>query len=238
MPLKITIVYDNRCDNCLLKEGWGFSALIEFENSKILFDTGGNHAAFSSNAEKIQLPYNDITHVFFSHKHWDHITGFKEVLEKINKEAFLYLPKTFPWLLKRYGASCLKKTKVVSSFLEISPNIYSMVLRASFRLYEQVLILKTPLGLGVITGCAHPGILYILKKAREYLEDEIAFVVGGFHQFRTPAESTIAIVKEFEKLRVKKVAPCHCSGDHLIEQFKEAYGSNFFKIGTGSILNF
>jgi metal-dependent hydrolase (beta-lactamase superfamily II) len=34
------------------------------------------------------------------------------------------------------------------------------------------------------------------------------------------------------------VAPCHCSGDHLIRQFHDAFGSNFLKVGTGSILNF
>ena len=78
MTVKITVIYDNRCDKSHLKEGWGFSALIEYEGSKILFDTGGDSPAFLFNAHALQLPFDQITHLAFSHKHWDHIAGFKD----------------------------------------------------------------------------------------------------------------------------------------------------------------
>lgn len=63
-------------------------------------------------------------------------------------------------------------------------------------------------------------------------------MLGGFHQLYTPAKQSADIVKQFQALDVQKVAPCHCSGDHLIRQFQEAFGPNFSKIGTGSILSF
>jgi 7,8-dihydropterin-6-yl-methyl-4-(beta-D-ribofuranosyl)aminobenzene 5'-phosphate synthase len=238
MSVKITILYDNRCDNCHLKEGWGFSALVEQEGSKMLFDTGGDADAFCANAQKIQLSYNSLTHLLFSHRHWDHIAGFKEIIKKVGKNTALYVPKTFPWLLIRNASSHLKQVTVVRSFKEIAPNIYSLVLKGGFWLYEQALILKTPEGLGIITGCAHPGILHILTTAKQYLKEEISFVLGGFHQFSAPAERSADIVKQFQELKVKKAAPCHCSGDRLIEQFREVYGTNFFKVGTGTVLNF
>ena len=100
MSIKITVLYDNRSDNCHLQEGWGFSTLVEYEDNKILFDTGGDHQAFSSNADKLQVPYNEITHLLFSHRHWDHIAGFKEIIEKMNSKALLCVPRTFPWLLR------------------------------------------------------------------------------------------------------------------------------------------
>ncbi len=233
MP-KITILYDNRCDNWQLQEGWGFSALIEQEGSKILFDTGGDAAAFSSNASKMQLPYSKISHLLFSHRHWDHIAGFKEIVGKVNKEAALHVPKTFPWLLLR---SSRLKTKVVRSFEQIAPNAYSLVLRGGFWLYEQALILQTPEGLGIITGCAHPGILEIISAAKQHLPSKISFVLGGFHLLFAPAEKSAQVVKQFQTLGVQKVAPCYCSGDSLIRQFQEAYGSNFYKVGTGTVLN-
>lgn len=238
MTVKITVLYDNRCDNCHLQEGWGFSALIEYNGSKILFDTGGDVSAFSSNFEKMKLSYNEVSHLLFSHRHWDHIAGFKEIVKKVDKETALYVPKTFPWWLLKRAGSHLKKIKVVRSFEEIAPNIYSLVLKGGFWLYEQALILKTPKGLGIITGCAHPGIVQILKAAQDYLHSDIYFVMGGFHQFSKPAKQSAEIVKQFQVLNVQKVAPCHCSGDHLIRQFQEAFGSNFSKIGTGTILNF
>lgn len=238
MSIKVTILYDNRCDNCHLQEGWGFSSLIEYEGCKILFDTGGDASAFSSNAEKMQLSFNEITHLLFSHRHWDHIAGFKEIVKKLDKGAALYVPKKFPWLLLKNAGSLLKKIKVVRSCEEIAPNIYSVVLKCGFWLYEQALVLKTPEGLGIITGCAHPGIVQILQTAQEHLHSNIYFVMGGFHQLFTPAKQSANIVKQFQMLNVQKVAPCHCSGDHLIRQFQDAFGSNFFKVGTGTILNF
>lgn len=238
MTVKITILYDNRCDNCALQEGWGFSAFIEYDGLRILFDTGGEAEALVSNVDKMSLPFKEVTHLLFSHRHWDHIAGFKEIIRKISPETELYVPRTFPWMLVRWGSSCLKKAKVVRSFETIAPNVYSLVLRGGFWLYEQALILKTSEGLGIITGCAHPGIIQILKAAREHLQTDISFVLGGFHQLFSPAEQSANIVKQFQMMKVQKVAPCHCSGDHLIRQFQEAYGSNFFKIGTGTILNF
>ncbi len=233
MTMKITILYDNRCDNEHLQEGWGFSAWIEFEGANILFDTGGDPAAFSSNAEKMQLPYEAITHLLFSHRHSDHIAGSSEIIKKLSQNVSIYVPKTFPRRLIKN-----KKATVVRSFQEIAPNIYSLILKGGFWLYEQALVLKTPKGLGIITGCAHPGIVEIIKAAKAHLHDDIYFVLGGFHLLFTPAEKSAGVVKEFQDLNVQKVAPCHCSGDHLIRQFKTAYGDDFLKVGTGTVLTF
>lgn len=155
MTVKISILYDNRCDNCQLQECWGFSALVEYDGNKLLFDTGGNLATFSSNAEKMNLPYKEITQLVLSHWHWDHIAGFQEIAARLSNNAVLYVPKMFPWFLLRKGATYFKKKKVVRSFEAIAPNIYSLVLRGGFCLYEQALVLETPKGLGIITGCGH-----------------------------------------------------------------------------------
>lgn len=232
MTVKITVLYDNRCDNQHLQEGWGFSAWIEFEGASILFDTGGDPASFSANAEKMRLPYGAITHLVFSHRHWDHIAGSSEIIKKLSNNASIYVPKTFPRRLIKN-----QKATVVRAFQEIAPHVYSLVLKGGFWLYEQALVLKTPKGLGIITGCAHPGIVEIIKAAKAHLDADIHFVLGGFHLLFSPAEKSAEIVKQFQDLNVKQVAPCHCSGDHLIRQFKEAYGPNFFKVGTGSVLN-
>ena len=46
---------------------------------------------------------------------------------------------------------------------------------------EQSIIFDTDSGLVVITGCAHPGILNILKKVKEIRNKEIYLVLGCFH---------------------------------------------------------
>lgn len=238
MSIKVTIVYDNRCDNCHLQEGWGFSAFLEYQGCKILFDTGGDYAAFTSNADKLNISYQKISHVLFSHRHWDHITGFGEIVKKVSENASLYVPKTFPRKLLKKATTHLKNVYVIRSFQQIAPDLYSLVLRGGFWLYEQALIVKTPKGLGIITGCAHPGIVHIIEEAQKHLPMDIAFVLGGFHMFSANARKRESVVKEFQRLGVQKVAPCHCSGDSLIQQLQEAYGPSFVKVGTGSILTF
>jgi 7,8-dihydropterin-6-yl-methyl-4-(beta-D-ribofuranosyl)aminobenzene 5'-phosphate synthase len=237
MSVTISVLYDNRCDNRHLQEGWGFSALIDFAGCKILFDTGGDPSAFTGNAEKMQVDFQKITHLLFSHRHWDHISGLKELTDKLSTNTALYVPKTFPWLLRK-RASAKLKTTVVKSIEQIAPDIYCMVLPGGFWLHEQVLVLQTPKGLGIITGCAHPGIIHILQQAQNRFKQNISFVLGGFHLLYQPAHQSADVIKAFQTLGVQKVAPCHCSGDHLIRQFQEAYGPEFYKIGTGSVLSF
>jgi 7,8-dihydropterin-6-yl-methyl-4-(beta-D-ribofuranosyl)aminobenzene 5'-phosphate synthase len=236
-PVRVTMLYENRCGDPGLQEGWGFSALVEYGESRILFDTGGDPRSFSMNAQKLKVPYEQITHLLFSHRHWDHIGGFRDVVQRMPSSAGLYLPRSFPLLLRRRAARHLKTT-IVRSFQEIGPDVYSLVLRGGFWLYEQVLVLKTPMGLGIVTGCAHPGIVQIIESAQKHLGADIAFVLGGFHLLFTAPEKTARVVEKFRSLGVEKVAPCHCSGDHLIRQFQNAYGPDCLPVGTGTTLTF
>lgn len=234
MSVTITILYDNRLDNCSLQEGMGFSALIEFEGKKMLFDTGGDYHAFSSNLEALGIPYREITHLLFSHRHWDHIAGIKAIAQKVSEGVPLYVPKSFP---KKFLPLNLSK-HIVNSFEEIAPNIYSLVLRGGFWLYEQTLIVKTPQGIGIITGCAHAGIDHIVQIASQHVPGDIFFVLGGFHLRRALASRRRKIIQKFQELGVQNVAPCHCSGDTFIRECEETYSSHFFRVGTGTRLIF
>jgi len=44
------------------------------------------------------------------------------------------------------------------------------------------------------------------------------------------------IIDDFRRLGVRKVAPCHCTGDRAIGLFGEAYRENFIRRGAGKIL--
>lgn len=238
MSVKISIVYDNRCDDCRLKEGWGFSALIEYAGQKILFDSGGEEKAFFSNAKQLNVSYQELNYLLFSHKHADHISGFKELIQKLPLNTTLCVPKTFPRKLIKEARAWLGNVKVIRSFQMIAPHVYSLALRGGFWLYEQALILKTPQGLGIVTGCAHPGVVSLIQCAQKHLQEEIAFVLGGFHMFSAPVKKRAQFVEQLKKLKIQKIAPCHCSGDDLIQELQEAYGDCFCKVGTGTILNF
>ena len=97
-------------------------------------------------------------------------------------------------------------------------------------------MIETPQGLVVITGCAHPGVVSIVRRAKELTGREVYLVLGGFHLGGTSEGKITGIVEDFQQLGVQRVAPCHCSGDVARRLFKEAYGEDFISAGVGSKL--
>jgi 7,8-dihydropterin-6-yl-methyl-4-(beta-D-ribofuranosyl)aminobenzene 5'-phosphate synthase len=85
----------------------------------------------------------------------------------------------------------------------------------------------------IVTGCAHPGVVNIIRKAKKLLKDNVYLIVGGFHLCWMNLLQINGIVKGVEKEKVKKVAPCHCSGDLARESFKKVYKENFILAGAG-----
>lgn len=230
--ITIKILYDNCRAHPDLQEGWGFSAIIKTKTRNILFDTGNDQKAFFSNAERMQICFEEITDVFFSHKHTDHITGCTEILGRLKEQTPVYVPRGFP--IKKIPQNLNIKT--LSGLTEVDKGLFSLVLRSGLFLHEQALLLDTEKGLVIITGCAHPGIANIVKSAKKRLKKPIHLVLGGFHLFKKSCCFVGNIVEEFHSLKVQKVAPCHCSGEKTIKQFEMAYEGNFYKIGTGTIL--
>ena len=228
----IRVVYDNRKDNEAMVEGWGFSCLIDLGPRKVLFDTGADQGAFFLNLEKLKINCRDITDVVFSHKHSDHIAGFREVLARVKSGARVFLPKGFP----THALPSNVQVSIVTDWMEIDTQVYSLVLRGGFRLYEQALVIEMGKGLVVVTGCAHPGIIKLLEIAQKRLKRPLHLVLGGFHLFNKRRRFVSKIVDKFKTLQVERAAPCHCSGDGAIAQFQEVYQDRFHKIGTGSIL--
>lgn len=227
----IKVIYDNCKGAEGFQEGWGFSCLVDVGNRKILFDTGADPKAFFSNLQNFHIQCEEITDVVLSHKHSDHIAGFREVLDRIKEGSRLFLPKSFP-SLKKIPSHI--QTKIVSDFEEIGSQIYSLVLKGGFLLYEQALMIQTQKGLIIITGCAHPGIVQLIEEAHKRLREPIHLVLGGFHLFRKSSHQINEILDRFKSLNVQTIAPCHCSGESAIEQFKEAFQDRCYKIGAGT----
>jgi len=98
------------------------------------------------------------------------------------------------------------------------------------------LIIHTEKGLIVITGCAHPGIVRIVDKAKDLLKGDVLLVMGGFHLGGESKGEIENIISSFRKLGVSYVGPCHCSGDVARQLFKEEYGENFISVGVGRVI--
>ena len=232
--LSIVVSYDNNPYKERLTTAWGFSCVIRGIEKTILFDTGGDGSILLANLEKLGINPKEIDLVVLSHIHGDHVGGLSSFLEK-NPEVVVYLPKSFPKGFKDGVKGHGAKVVEVQGPLKICEGVYSTGELGTW-IKEQSLIIHTEKGLIVITGCAHPGIVKIVDKAKGLVKDDVLLVMGGFHLGGESKGEIENIVFSFRKLGVSYVGPCHCSGDAARQLFKEEYGENFISVGVGRVV--
>jgi 7,8-dihydropterin-6-yl-methyl-4-(beta-D-ribofuranosyl)aminobenzene 5'-phosphate synthase len=88
---RVTILYDAFSDNKTVTKDWGFSALVEHDGKRILFDTGNNAATFEHNVKALGVDLSKLDFVVISHRHADHTTGLKYLLS-VNPNVPIYCP--------------------------------------------------------------------------------------------------------------------------------------------------
>jgi 7,8-dihydropterin-6-yl-methyl-4-(beta-D-ribofuranosyl)aminobenzene 5'-phosphate synthase len=192
--MKIQILYDNEAEPGFCA-GWGFAALIDGET---LFDTGEDTERLMANLRAAGADPARIRRVVLSHADWDHVGGIG-VLRHC-PGATVCLPA---------GASDLRAA--VSGLLnadgrvldirdpaELAPGLW-VTGRLGLLKKEISLALRTPEGLVVLTGCAHPGLETIVRHAAQF--GNVHAVIGGFHGF-----SALEALAD-----IPCIVPCHCT---------------------------
>ena len=232
--LTLTIVYDNNAYDPRLKTAWGFSCLIEYQGQVILFDTGGDPPTLLANMATLGIDPSRIERVVLSHIHGDHTDGLSGLLPIASDGLTVFVPRSFPTRFKdavRIRAQLME----VQESREIGDGVYTTG-ELGTGIIEQSLMVRTDQGLVVITGCAHPGIVEIVRKAKALSGDEVYLVLGGFHLGGKSRGEMEGILSEFRRLGVRKVAPCHCTGEQAIKMFRQEYGEDYLQAGVGRVI--
>ena len=234
VPVTITVLYDNNPGIPGLRTAWGFSCLVERGDSVVLFDTGGDGAVLLGNMRALGIDPRRIQAVVLSHVHADHTGGVWELLAA-NDRLTVFVPGAFP---EDFKARLRREARVVevSEPTEIAPGVSSTGPMGT-SIIEQGLVVDTPRGAVLITGCAHPGIVKMVEKARA-MRGKVHLVVGGFHLGGAGEARINRIVEDFRRLGVERVAPCHCSGERARRAFKREYGPDCILAGVGSRFRF
>lgn len=230
--INITAIYNNVPYNKDLTTSWGISIFIEGLEKSILFDTGADGSILLSNMEKLEISPEEIETVVLSHIHLDHIGGLEAILEK-NDKLYIYLPSSFSRDFKNNVRKKAKEVISVKDPIKVCKQVWSTG-ELGTSLKEQSLVINTKKGLIVITGCAHPGIVNIVRFAKDYLKKDVYLVLGGFHLMAYSENQVNEIIRQLKDLGVKKVAPSHCTGGRPIELFKEAWDEDFIELGCGA----
>lgn len=89
---EITVLYDAFGKSSAMRKDWGFSALIEYGEKRILFDTGNNADIFAHNVKAKDIDLNTLDFVVISHRHGDHTSGLNYLLS-VNPDVTIYAPQ-------------------------------------------------------------------------------------------------------------------------------------------------
>jgi 7,8-dihydropterin-6-yl-methyl-4-(beta-D-ribofuranosyl)aminobenzene 5'-phosphate synthase len=179
---------------------------------------------------------NNFKYLFISHPHWDHIGGIDSIVD-VNRQMSLILPDSLSKLYIRDLKTLSRETIVVDGNpKKLFGKFYTTGVMEPIG--EQSLVIDEGEFSVVVTGCAHPGIENIVKRAIEMLNKPVLYALGGFHLMRSNEEEIIKTIKELKNLGVEYVTPTHCSGDRAIEMFKDAYGENYIPGGVGRVIEF
>jgi 7,8-dihydropterin-6-yl-methyl-4-(beta-D-ribofuranosyl)aminobenzene 5'-phosphate synthase len=102
---------------------------------------------------------------------------------------------------------------------------------------DQSLILDTDRGLVLIFGCAHSGMINIMRYVIQQMKkDHFYAVLGGTHlDFLTPEqlEESIRCLKE---MKVARIGVSHCTGFRAAFRLQQEFGDRFFYGWVGSSL--
>jgi 7,8-dihydropterin-6-yl-methyl-4-(beta-D-ribofuranosyl)aminobenzene 5'-phosphate synthase len=89
---QITVLYDAFGKDSAMTKDWGYSALVEINGKRILFDTGDNPEIFAANVKAKGVDLTRIDFVVMSHRHGDHMGGLTYLLG-VNPNVKIYAPK-------------------------------------------------------------------------------------------------------------------------------------------------
>lgn len=136
--LKITILADNYAYK-LSNAEWGFSAFIEYDDRKYLFDTGNSGDCVVKNAELCNINLRNIDGIILSHGHYDHANGLEAVLKASGGKNIIAHPNIFDKKLStRKSNKRFTGIKFTKEYLELTLNANFFFHSGFYQIYDNL----------------------------------------------------------------------------------------------------
>jgi 7,8-dihydropterin-6-yl-methyl-4-(beta-D-ribofuranosyl)aminobenzene 5'-phosphate synthase len=236
--IKITTLVDNDVWIKGLESSWGLSFYVEIysgkKSHKILMDTGGSSSVLFTNVRKLEISFSDVEAVFVSHWHLDHCGALSCVLPSLRQQIPVYVPSENP-----SGIRAIKKAEgkpiVCSDPVSLMPGVLSTgEMKGNVSEHSLLINLKNK-GLVILSGCSHPGIVNIVKRAQQAsFISKVSAVIGGFH-ISTKREGEY-VAKSLLTMGCQLVSSCHCTGINAKKAIAGIMDDKYIKNGSGKVL--
>ena len=236
--------------------GHGVSYLIRTDSATILMDLGNNptesaHLPALQNMQSLGISWEEIDAIVISHPHPDHMGGVKAWQE--NTLSFvdfttdlstmpIYLPTPMDYsgaVLIHSSEPTLISKDIATTGVISYPEVFPISL-FSAKGYEQGLLIHiAEHGLVMITGCGHPTMEKMVKRAEALYGLKVIGVVGGLHYEKFNSEDVQPHIQFLESRQPELIALSpHDSSLEALEAFQSAFSEAYQFLRVGSIIQF
>ncbi len=101
---------------------------------------------------------------------------------------------------------------------------------------QAILINVRDLGIILVSGCAHSGIVNTIKHVQNLIGEKIWGVVGGFHLRDANDLRIESTIRELKTLDLGLIAPAHCTGFKASAKIYQEFSSVFKVVSVGTDL--
>jgi 7,8-dihydropterin-6-yl-methyl-4-(beta-D-ribofuranosyl)aminobenzene 5'-phosphate synthase len=204
--------------------------------------TGGLRHVLNAMRKKIEvIAHPDIwaakySRTFSKQEQYAGIPFAREALE--NWGASFRLTKEPVWITDNIVTT--GEIPMLTEYEKIDPELFvkeSGELRPDPLKDDLALIIKTEMGLIVVLGCGHRGMINTLHHARKITGvEQIHMVVGGTHLIQASREQMDLTIAELKRLGAQRIGVSHCTGLPAAAILFQEFGDNFFFNNTGRVI--
>ena len=176
--------------------------------------------------------------------------------KKTGKYSYVGIPFR-PEELERYGAQFEFTSEptwltedIVASGEELMTTSFESVAKGAFVKNDsgytpdpcaddQSVYIRTDLGLIIVLGCAHRGIINIIRHAQQLMKTEkVHMVLGGTHLGPAPEEQVTSTIGALKDIDLQWLGVSHCTGQKVAAKLSQTFGDKFFYNNAGTIVSF